>query len=321
MHNIANIWIWLGFTAFVVIALSIDTFYLDKKRGAQVPMRVALYWSLTWISCALIFNGLLWIYLYYNFNPQVAHQVSLDFFTGYLIEKSLSIDNLFAFFLIFQQLKIPVANQRHVFSYGIWSAIVMRLVLILFGSWLIADFHWILYLFGAFLMLTGIKMFFVSHKDSDLHDSWIFKWLQRHVRITNELSGNKFLIIKNKLVYATPLLIALIFIEISDVIFAFDSIPAIFAITTDPFIVWTSNIFAILGLRALYFLLAGLIDRFSLLKYGIALILVFVGAKMLIEPWFNVPVEISLMVIALILISFSFLSMLLRKINQRKYNK
>lgn len=308
MPTIANIWIWSGFIIFVILALGLDTFYLDRKRDSKVRIRVALRWTLIWIICALIFNFLLWLYLYNSFTPKIAKEVALNFLTGYLIEKSLSVDNLFAFYLIFEQLRIPPENQRHVFSYGIWSAIVMRLVLILLGSWLVTKFHWLLYIFGVFLLLTGIKMIFVSHTESNLRDSRIFRFLQNHLRVTDEFDGHKFFIRKNKLLYATPLFIALILIEISDLIFACDSIPAIFAITTDPFIVWTANIFAILGLRALYFVLAGMISRFFLLKYGIALILVFVGSKMVTEPWIHVPVEFSLLVVISILIIFSCLS-------------
>jgi TerC family integral membrane protein len=314
MNDIANTWMWLGFSVFLVVALSVDTFLLDKKHArAHESIRVALYWSLTWIACALIFNVLLWAYLYMTTNPLAAEEISLDFLTGYLIEKSLSIDNLFAFYLIFHQFQVPNAYQQRVFSYGVWSAIVLRLLLILFGTWLIKDFHWILYLFGIFLLLTGIKMLFAVHEEKNLLTSRTFLWLKRHIRITDTFHGQNFFVAKNGLLYATPLLIVLIFIEISDLLFAFDSIPAIFAITTDPFIVWTSNIFAILGLRAMYFLLSGMVTRLHLLKYGIAIILVFVGAKMLIAPWITIPVELSLCVIAAILLLFTGLSLYFKR--------
>jgi len=184
----------------------------------------------------------------------------------------------------------------------------MRLLLILLGTWLITEFHWILYIMGVFLLLTGIKMFFVHEKEKDIKDMWLIRVMKKWIRMTSEFHEEKFFIKKNNLWYATPLFLALIFIEFSDLVFAFDSIPAIFAITRDPFIIWTSNIFAILGLRALYFLLAGLVTKFYLLKYGIALILMFVGTKMVIEPWAHIPVLVSLMVISTILILFTLLS-------------
>lgn len=333
--DIASIWIWLSFSVFIIIALGSDTFLLSKKHiHIHDSMQVALIWSLVWISSAFIFNFLLWLYLYHAYNPLIANKVALDFLTGYLIEKSLSIDNLFAFYLIFDQFRIPSAYQHRVFSYGIWSAIVFRLILILLGSWLISHFHWLLYLMGGFLFLTGIKMFFASSQTHDLLASRLFNWLKKQIRMTDEFDGQRFFIKKylpvstnntqstnllpKPIYYATPLFIALIFIEISDLIFAFDSIPAIFAITTDPFIVWSSNIFAILGLRALYFLLAGMVARFHLLKYAIALILIFVGFKMLVEPWITISVGFSLSIISLILILFTWLSL---KINSRSVFK
>lgn len=312
MTNIIDIWLWLGFSIFLILALGLDTFLIKKRGHQQSSMQTALAWTLVWIASALIFNGLLWFYLYATTNIYIADEVALDFLTGYLIEKSLSVDNLFAFFLIFHQFNIPIAYQQRVFTYGIWGAIIMRLVLIFLGSWLVVHFHWILYVMGVFLLLTGIKMLFMSHAKKDLATSLTFRCLQRCMRITNELQGERFFVRKNHLLYATPLFITLIFIELSDLIFAFDSIPAIFAITTDPFIVWTSNIFAILGLRAMYFLLAGLVIRLHLLKYGIALILVFVGSKMVLEPWMHISVGYSLGMIAGILLLFSGLSLLRR---------
>src|SRR3990167_3376384 len=227
---------------------------------------------------------------------------------GYLIEKSLSVDNLFAFYMVFHQFHIPTIYQQRIFVIGVWSAIVLRLLLILFGVWLISQFHWILYLMGIFLFFTGIKMFFVEEREKDLADTWIIKLIKRFIRVTTDIQGQHFFISKNKLLYATPLFLGLIFIEISDIVFAFDSIPAIFAITPHPFIVWPSNIFAILGLRALYFLLAGMAYRLHMLKHGIALVLIFVGTKMLIAPWVEVSVLWSLSIIISILLVFTILS-------------
>lgn len=307
-NGIANSWIWIGFSIFLVIALGIDAVVLNKtKFHPNRSLRIALLWTLVWVVSALIFNVLLWLYLLYNTTPAFAQEQALDFLTGYIIEKSLSIDNLFVFYMIFHQLRIPAEYQQRVFTYGIWSAVILRLLLILVGSWLVVHFHWILYVMGAFLLLTGIKMLLISHNDKDLSKSKLFQFLQTCFRITSQFQGKRFFMRKNKLLYATPLFVALIFIEFSDIVFAFDSIPAIFAITTDPFIVWTSNIFAILGLRALYFLLAGMIKRFTLLKYAIAIILIFVGCKMLITPWYTIPVALSLSTIAGILILFTLL--------------
>ncbi len=310
MTGIANGWVWFGFTLFVVFALSADTFLLSNKYARpHQSMRAALIWTSIWISSALIFNGLLWCYVYLNTNSSVfANIKALEFFSGYLIEKSLSVDNLFAFYLVFQTLHIPIKYQQRVFSFGIWGAIIMRLLFILLGVWLVTQFHWLLYVLGAFLLLTGVKIICTKEKEKSLNDSIIFKLVKRLFRISPELHDHHFFIKKNSLVYATPLFLALLFVEFSDVIFAMDSIPAIFAITTDPFIIWASNIFAILGLRALYFVLSGMVVRFRLLKFGIALILVFIGSKMMIEPWMTISTGVSLAVIISILIMFSLLS-------------
>lgn len=271
-------------------------------------MRSAIRWTIFWVTSALIFNALLWCYYRYTADIFLANKKGLEFLTGYLIEKSLSVDNLFVFYLVFHQFHIPPHYQRRVFNYGIWGAIIMRLGIIMLGVWLVTHFHWILYLMGAFLVLTGVRMCFADEIEKDLSKKMIMKIAKRFFRVTHQIENERFFVKKEHLWYATPLFIALIFIEVSDLIFAFDSIPAIFAITTDPFIVWTSNIFAILGLRALYFLLSGMVQQLHLLKYGIALILVFVGAKMLLEPWLQLSVGISLLVIVGILVLFSWLS-------------
>lgn len=305
MHNVETIWIWFGFSLFLIIAVSFDAFLVPKKYARpHHSMRAAVYWTLLWVSCALVFNFIFWLYLYYTQTLAIANTQALLFLTGYLIEKSLSIDNLFVFYLIFHQFRIPLANQQRILSYGIWGAIIMRLLLILLGVWLIAHFHWLLYLMGAFLVYTGIKIVLVKEREKNLADSWLMRGINKIMRTTHELQGEHFFIRKGRWWYATPLFVALIFVEFSDLVFALDSIPAIFAITTDPFIVWSSNIFAILGLRALYFLLAGMVEKFRILKYGIALILVFVGVKMMIEPWLQIPVWLSLSVIVLTITVF-----------------
>lgn len=313
-------WTWFGFTIFLIVALTADTWLVNhSKSRSHQTIRTAIYWSVFWISSALIFNVLLWLYLLRETNITMANTKALEFFTGYLIEKSLSVDNLFVFYMVFKQFRIPHNYQQRVFSYGIWGAVIMRLLVILAGTALVQRFHWLLYVMGVVLLLTGIKIFFSKDKEKDLTDTLTIRLLRRIMRITSEFDQHHFFIRKKGLLYATPLFVALIFIEISDLVFAMDSIPAIFAITTDPFIVWTSNIFAILGLRALYFLLAGMVSKFHLLKYGIALILIFVGFKMVIAPWVHVPVGVSLSIIVSILISFVALST--RSLQHAKYRK
>jgi len=294
-------WIWLGFAVFLVIALTTDTYLVNYKPArSHQSMRAAICWTLFWISTALIFNTILWFYL--------GSTKALEFFTGYVIEKSLSVDNLFVFYMIFHQFRIPLAYQQRIFTYGIWGAVIMRLGLILLGSWLVSEFHWLLYIMGAFLVLTGAKILVSKEKEKDLTETFFMRLCKSMMRITHEFHDQHFFTRKKGVLYATPLFLALIFIEFSDLIFALDSIPAIFAITTDPLIVWTSNIFAILGLRALYFLLAGMVERFRMLKYGIALVLIFVGVKMIIEPWLIIPVSYSLAMIAVLLLSFTVMS-------------
>lgn len=317
-NGIANIYIWVGFSIFIVIALLIDAIVMhNPKFSPNNSLRSAIGWTFVWIISALIFNLWLWWYLHATTTAANAADKALKFLTGYIIEKSLSVDNLFVFYLIFHEFKIPHKYQQRVFTYGIWSAIVMRLILIIVGSWLIAKFHWLIYVMGGFLLLTGIKMFFTRETSKhDLKNTKLYIFLKKHLHLTHEFDGHRFFTRKNNVLYATPLFLALIFIEFSDIIFAFDSIPAIFAITTDPFIVWTSNIFAILGLRALYFVLAGMIERFSLLKYAIALILIFVGTKMVISPWYPIPVSYSLSIVISTLLIFGIINVWQNKKNR-----
>ena len=232
---------------------------------------------------------------------EIADQKALEFFTGYLIEKSLSIDNVFVFLLIFTAFQIPAEYQRRVLIYGVLGAIVMRAIMILAGAWVVREYSWVLYIFGAFLVVTGMRMLVMAEKVPDLEQNPVLKFARRHLRITEGYHGEKFMVMKDGLRYFTPLFLVLIMVEVTDLVFAVDSIPAIFAITTDPFIVFTSNIFAIMGLRALYFLLADVADRFHLLKYGLAMVLTFIGAKMLIMPWYHIPVQASLAIVAILI--------------------
>ena len=239
----------------------------------------------------------------------MANQKTLEFLTGYLLEKALAVDNVFVWLMLFGYFAVPAALQRRVLLYGVLGAIALRTGMIFAGSWLISQFHWILYLFGAFLVLTGAKMLWVADQEPDLGNNPLLRWLRRHLRITDTLQGEHFVVVRDGLRYATPLLLVLVLVEISDVIFAVDSIPAIFAVTTDPFIVLTSNIFAIMGLRAMYFLLAGFADRFVLLKYGLAVILLFIGVKMLLIDVLHIPILWSLLGVAAILLVSILLSL------------
>ncbi|AJD49751.1 putative tellurium resistance protein [Isoalcanivorax pacificus W11-5] len=299
MQSIGTWWMWAGFAVIVLAMLAVDLMLGGGKRH-RVSFREAALWSLVWVSVSLAFAGGLWLYLDAESGRAVANDTTLLFLTGYLLEKSLAVDNVFVWMLIFGYFAVPAELQRRVLLYGILGAIVLRTGMVFGGSWLVSQFHWVLYLFGAFLVFTGLRML-APEKEVDLATHPLIRWIRRHYPITDTLEGERFFVMRDGVRYATPLLLALILVEISDVVFAVDSIPAIFAITTDPFIVLTSNLFAILGLRAMYFMLSGMAERFSLLKYGLAAILVFIGAKMLLMPWFHMPVLASLGVIALIL--------------------
>jgi tellurite resistance protein TerC len=301
METVAQGWMWGAFVAFVVAMLVLDMFALGGNKPRKVSVKEAGLWSLGWFSLAMLFNALLWWYLDGSVGREIANTKAMEFFTGYLIEKSLSVDNLFVFLMLFGFFAVPPEYQRRVLLYGVLGAIVLRAIMILAGVWLVTQFSWMLYLFGAFLVFTGIKMILFAEHKPDLANNPILRWMRDHLRMTDGYHGEYFTVVKNGLRYFTPLFAVLVMVELTDVIFAVDSIPAIFAVTTDPFIVFTSNIFAILGLRALYFLLADMADRFHLLKYGVAVVLVFVGIKLLIANWFHVPVLLSLSFVAVIL--------------------
>lgn len=254
-----------------------------------------------WVSLSLLFNLGFWYYLNQTAGRAVADTQALAFLTGYLIEKALAVDNVFVWLMLFSYFAVPANLQRRVLIFGVLGAIVLRTIMIFAGSWLVTQFQWLLYLFGAFLLFTGIKMALAKEDDSAIGDKPLVKWLRSHLRMTDNLEGERFFVRRNGVLFATPLVLVLILVELSDVIFAVDSIPAIFAVTTDPFIVLTSNLFAIMGLRAMYFLLANVAERFSMLKYGLSIILMFIGVKMLIIDFFHIPIGVSLGVVAGIL--------------------
>jgi tellurite resistance protein TerC len=303
MQTIGEWWMWAAFAVFVVVAVIVDLVVLRQQGSHKVSVREALLWSLVWIALSFAFCGLLWWYLDSTQGGAVADLKAGEFLTGYLIEKSLSVDNVFVFLLIFTYFAVPEQYQKRVIILGVVGAIVLRAIMILIGAFLIARFHWILYVFGAFLLGTGIKMLVFADEKPDLGANPVLRWIRGHLRITAEFHGEQFVVMRDGVRWFTPLFVVIVMVAITDLIFAVDSIPAIFAITEDPFIVMTSNVFAVLGLRALYFLLADMAGRFHYLSVGLAVVLMFVGTKMLIAPWFKIPVFVSLGVVAAILVT------------------
>jgi tellurite resistance protein TerC len=301
MDTIAPAWLWIFFVVSVLAALFVDFVVLRKQGAHSVSVKEALNWSIVWVLLSLAFNALFWWAVYREHGSALASEKSMEFLTGYLIEKSLAVDNIFVFLMIFTYFAVPAELQKRVLMIGIVGAIVLRTVMILLGAWLIAHFHWVLYVFGAFLVLTGLKMAWAAGKESDLERNPALRLLRRLLPVSKSFDGERFFTVENGKRIATPLLLVIALVGLTDVIFAVDSIPAIFAITMDPFIVLTSNIFAILGLRAMYFLLAAVAAKFHLLSYGLALILVFIGTKMMLIDVFKIPVAISLGVVASIL--------------------
>ena len=301
MNTVGTPLLWGGFAVVVAIMLAIDLLLQGRRGSHSMTMKQAAGWSILWVTLSLLFNAAFWWYLVQTQGRAVADPQALAFLTGYLIEKALAVDNVFVWLMLFSYFAVPPALQRRVLVYGVLGAIVLRTIMIFAGSWLISQFDWLLYVFGAFLLFTGVKMALAKEDDSGIGDKPLVRWIRSHLRMTDKIESERFFTRKNGVLFATPLLLVLIMVELSDVIFAVDSIPAIFAVTTDPFIVLTSNLFAILGLRAMYFLLAGVAERFSMLKYGLSVILVFIGVKMLIVDFYHIPVAISLGVVGGIL--------------------
>ena len=301
MNTVGTPLLWGGFAVVVAIMLAIDLLLQGRRGSHSMTMKQAAGWSILWVTLSLLFNAAFWWYLVQTQGRAVADPQALAFLTGYLIEKALAVDNVFVWLMLFSYFAVPPALQRRVLVYGVLGAIVLRTIMIFAGSWLISQFDWLLYVFGAFLLFTGVKMALAKEDDTGIGDKPLVRWIRSHLRMTDKIESERFFTRKNGVLFATPLLLVLILVELSDVIFAVDSIPAIFAVTTDPFIVLTSNLFAILGLRAMYFLLAGVAERFSMLKYGLSVILVFIGVKMLIVDFYHIPVAISLGVVGGIL--------------------
>ncbi len=310
MQTIGNVWLWSGFAIVVIAALLADLVLMRHGGPHKVTFKEALWWSLGWIGLALAFNAGLWWYLRGTIDVATGNQYGLEFLTGYLVEKSLAVDNIFVFLMIMSYFAVPEEQRQRVLVIGVLGAIALRAVMIFAGSVLLTKFHWLLYVFGAFLLLTGIKMWFSAGKEPDLETNPVLRFMRKHLRLTPQYHGNALNVIQEGKRWYTPLFAVLLLIAITDVIFAVDSLPAIFAITTDPFLVLTSNVFAVLGLRAMFFLLAGMADRFHLLPYGLAIVLVFIGTKMLIIDLYKIPVLVSLLAVALVIGATVALSLL-----------
>ncbi len=310
METIGNVWLWSGFAIVVIVALLADLVLMRHGGPHKVTFKEALWWSLGWIVLALAFNAGLWWYVSETAGQVAGNRIGLEFLTGYLVEKSLAVDNIFVFLMAMSYFAVPEEQRQRVLVIGVLGAIVLRAIMIFAGSVLLTKFHWLLYVFGAFLLLTGIKMWFSAGKEPDLEANPALRWMRRHLRLAPQYAGNALSVVRDGKRWFTPLFVVLILIAVTDVIFAVDSIPAIFAITTDPFIVLTSNVFAVLGLRAMFFLLAGMADRFHLLPYGLAVILVFIGVKMMIIDLYKIPVLVSLAAVAVILAATVTLSLL-----------
>jgi tellurite resistance protein TerC len=298
MITIGTPLLWSLFAAFVVVALAIDFLAMRQQGAHAVSMKEAGIWSLIWVAVSFAFVGWLWWFLGGASGDaaraELADAKALEFVTGYLVEKALAVDNIFVFLMLFTYFAVPAEFQKRVLMIGILGALVLRAVMILIGAWLISQFHWILYVFGAFLVFTGVKMWWAAGQEPDLSDNPALRWINRRMKVAPDYDGERFFTVRDGVRMATPLLVVILLIGIVDLVFAVDSIPAIFAITTDPFIVLTSNVFAILGLRAMYFLLAGMHERFHLLSYGLAIVLVFIGTKMLLIDLYKIPIAWSL---------------------------
>lgn len=299
--------LWFVFAAIIGVMFFIDLYVTDHRRG-KITLKASLIWSGIWIATSLLFNIFIYFYL------ENGHTKAVEFLTGYLIEKSLSVDNLFVFLMIFKVMDVPIENQPHVLKWGILSAIVFRILFIIAGVGLIRLFHPVIYLFGIILLYAAYKMAFGDDdKKIDPNKNHLLKFAQRHLNFKPGFFGNHFFIKRNKKVFATTMFLTFLLIESSDIVFAVDSIPAVIAITKDEFIIISSNIFAILGLRALYFALAGVVDLFVYLKYGVAIVLFYVGIKMLVSEIYPIPTVISLSVIVFVLGGSVALSLIKRK--------
>lgn len=310
MQTIANPLLWSVFGVLVVAALLVDLLLMRHGGPHKVRFREALFWSVGWVALALAFNAWLWWWVTGHSGAEEGQRIALEFLTGYLVEKSLAVDNIFVFLLLFSYFAVPEIERQKVLIIGVLGAIVLRAVMIFAGAMLLAKFHWVLYVFGVFLLLTGVKMLLAAGKTPDLEKNPVLRWMRNRLPLTPGYHGHALAVRIDGKRWYTPLFVVMVLIAVTDLIFAVDSIPAIFAITEDPFIVLTSNVFAVLGLRAMFFLLAGVADRFHLLPYGLALVLMFIGAKMLLVDVYKIPVAWSLAVVAATLAATMVLSVM-----------
>lgn len=310
MESVGTVWLWLVLTAFVVLAVAVDLLVLRVQGAHRVSRSEALRWTLLWVALALVFCAGLWLWLDHGSGRAMANLKATEFLTGYLIEKSLSIDNIFVFLMLFTYFGVPSEFQKRVIVLGVVGAIVLRALMILLGALLISRFHWILYLFGVFLLTSGIKMLWFADASPDLERNPVLQWMRRHLRITDAYHGEQLTLVREGQRWVTPLFAVLVLVAVTDIIFAVDSIPAVYAVTRDPFIVMSANVFAVLGMRALYFLLADMKERFHLLTYGLALVLIFVGTKMLLAGWIKVSPVWSLGVVLGVLVASVVISVL-----------
>lgn len=301
MHTIGTSGMWAAFCAVVLVALAIDFLVLRSSGAHRVSFREALYWSLAWVALALAFDLGVWFWLDEHVGRAAANEVGLEFLAGYLVEKALAVDNVFVFLMLFNYFGVPAELRQRALMFGALGAIVLRAVLIFVGAALVAKFHGILYLFGLFLVVTGAKMLLAKDQAPNLDDNPVLRWMRRRLHLTADFRGSALSVMEDGRRCYTPLFVVMVLVAITDVIFAVDSIPAVFAVTEDPFVVLTSNVFAVLGLRAMFFLLAGAAERFHLLSYGLAAVLLFIGAKMLIAGFFKIPIGIALGVVALLI--------------------
>jgi len=310
MHTIGTPALWAAFVAVVIAALAVDFLVLESNGRRRVAFRQALGWSIAWISLALAFNLGLWWWVDAHAGRAAANDIALEFLTGYVVEKSLAVDNIFVFLMVLNYFAVPAEERRRALMLGVLGAIVLRAILIFIGAALVQRFHWVLYLFGLFLVFTGIKMLRAVNEETDLEANPVLRFMRAHLPLTQGFRGSALAIIENGRRLYTPLFVVMVLIAVTDVIFAVDSIPAIFAVTEDPFVVLTSNVFAVLGLRAMFFMLEGAAARFHLLNYGLAAVLLFIGTKMLIVDVWKIPIGLALGVVA-VLIGASMLASLL----------
>ena len=317
VDSIGNFWLYAVFFSIVAVMLAIDFLGFKQQKDQPVSLKKAAGWSIAWVTVAMLFAAGLWYYLQQTVGLAIANQKTLEYISGYLLEKSLAIDNVFVWLMIFAAFAIPPVLQRKLLLYGVLGAIILRTIFIFIGAWFVQEFSWILYIFGAFLVYTGIK--FLKGQDDEnpnIEDMKLLKWLRRHIRISPRFNADKFFVRENGILFATPLLLVLILVEASDVIFAVDSIPAIFFFFFYPFIVLTANLMAILGLRAMFFLLAGAASKMHYLPYGLGIILLFIGGKMLLLDVFHMPIWISLSFIVIVLAITAWLSIRYNNKNQ-----